>query len=59
MGNSGITIDGKDALAAFDEPTREHIAHALWLDEFDTGRIGPDVLSRLADPVSEEGSELL
>jgi predicted secreted hydrolase len=43
-------MDVKDALAAFDDATREHIAHALWMNEFDVDRIAPEVLSALAHP---------
>ena len=38
------------ALAAFDEATRDHIAHALWLDEFDETRIAPEIACKLAAP---------
>jgi len=38
------------ALAAFDETTRDHIAHALWMGKFDAARIAPEIASRLADP---------
>lgn len=50
MSNSKMTTDMEGALAAFDDPTREHIAHALWMNEFDTARIDPNILSTLADP---------
>ena len=35
-------------LAAFDETTRDHIARALWMNDFDESRIAPDVASNLA-----------
>jgi predicted secreted hydrolase len=38
------------ALAAFDETTRDHIAHALWMDGFDVTGIAPDIAGRLANP---------
>jgi len=38
------------ALAAFDEATRDHIAHALWMTEFDASAIARDIASGLAHP---------
>ena len=42
--------DHIDAVMAFDEPTRDSIAHALWQREVDPETIPADVLARLADP---------
>jgi predicted secreted hydrolase len=48
MSNSNINV--KEALAAFDETTLEHIAHALWMDEFDENKIDLNILTKLAEP---------
>lgn len=39
-----------EAILAFDQATKDSIAHALWQREFDPGEIPADVLARLADP---------
>lgn len=44
------TVNPLDAVMAFDEPTRDSIAHALWQHEFDPATIPADVLARLANP---------
>ncbi len=50
MSSHEEATDIEGALAAFDETTREHIAHALWMNDFDAAKIAPDVASRLAEP---------
>ena len=50
MSSHKETTGAEGTLAAFDETTRDHIAHALWMNDFDVAKIAPDIASRLADP---------
>lgn len=46
------TPDPAEAVLAFDQPTRDSIAHALGMRDFDPAAIPPDLLARLADPTN-------
>ena len=50
MSDDKASANIEAALAAFDDTTREHIALALWMSEFEADEIDPDILARLADP---------
>ena len=50
MTSQNGTTNVEGALASFDEGTRDHIAHALWMTEFDAAKIAPEIARGLANP---------